>query len=148
MIPMSLYVSLEFIKAFQAKFMEWDNEMMYNGRHMRAITSNLNEDLAQVDIIFSDKTGTLTSNIMKFYKCTIGTTVEHDEKANPGELGKKLRSFTSKENVKGNEREYILNFLMCLCTCNTIVPDTASDGMHVNRIFFYNHRYNNVWRSK
>uniref|UniRef100_A0A2N9GMQ2 Uncharacterized protein n=1 Tax=Fagus sylvatica TaxID=28930 RepID=A0A2N9GMQ2_FAGSY len=41
----------------------------------RACTSNLNEELGQVDTILSDKTGTLTSNSMEFIKCSIaGTT--------------------------------------------------------------------------
>ena len=40
----------------------------------RARTSNLNEELGQVNTILSDKTGTLTCNEMDFVKCTIAGT--------------------------------------------------------------------------
>jgi phospholipid-transporting ATPase len=52
-----------------------------------ARTSNLNEELGMVNTVLSDKTGTLTRNVMEFFKCSIagvayGAGVTEIEKAN------------------------------------------------------------------
>jgi magnesium-transporting ATPase (P-type) len=42
-----------------------------NGFWAVARTSNLNEELGQIQYVFSDKTGTLTCNKMDFKRCSI-----------------------------------------------------------------------------
>lgn len=44
----------------------------------KARTTTLNEELGQIEYIFSDKTGTLTQNIMTFNKCSINGRVYGD----------------------------------------------------------------------
>ncbi|KAL6335373.1 hypothetical protein AAG906_029616 [Vitis piasezkii] len=73
LIPISLYVSIEVVKVLQATFINQDIHMYdeETGNTAQARTSNLNEELGQVDTILSDKTGTLTCNQMDFLKCSI-----------------------------------------------------------------------------
>ncbi|KAE9449131.1 hypothetical protein C3L33_18968, partial [Rhododendron williamsianum] len=73
LIPISLYVSIEIVKVLQSIFINQDQEMYdeETDRPARARTSNLNEELGQVNTILSDKTGTLTCNSMEFVKCAI-----------------------------------------------------------------------------
>lgn len=73
LIPISLYVSIEIVKVLQSIFINQDQDMYYEetDKPAHARTSNLNEELGQVDTILSDKTGTLTCNSMEFVKCSI-----------------------------------------------------------------------------
>ncbi|OVA05064.1 Cation-transporting P-type ATPase [Macleaya cordata] len=76
LIPISLYVSIEVVKILQSLFINQDLQMYYEetDKPARARTSNLNEELGQVNTILSDKTGTLTCNSMEFLKFSAGGT--------------------------------------------------------------------------
>uniref|UniRef100_A0A803XUQ5 Phospholipid-transporting ATPase n=1 Tax=Meleagris gallopavo TaxID=9103 RepID=A0A803XUQ5_MELGA len=76
-IPMSMYITFEFIYLVNSFFINWDLEMYYAVKDIpaKARSTSLNDQLGQVEYIFSDKTGTLTQNIMSFKKCCVNGTI-------------------------------------------------------------------------
>lgn len=79
-VPISLYVSVEVIRFCHSLLINWDEKMYYpvTDTPAKARTTTLNEELGQIEYIFSDKTGTLTQNIMTFNKCTVSDRLYGD----------------------------------------------------------------------
>jgi len=73
LIPISLYISLEIVRTLQAYFIYSDIGMYYEPIDQPCIPKswNISDDVGQIEYIFSDKTGTLTQNVMEFKKATI-----------------------------------------------------------------------------
>ncbi|KAL7542063.1 hypothetical protein ACHAXR_012198 [Thalassiosira sp. AJA248-18] len=71
-IPLSLYVSVEIITVMMMLYIGWDRQMYHEESDTPAAArSTIVTDLGLVEYIFSDKTGTLTCNVMEFKRCSV-----------------------------------------------------------------------------
>lgn len=120
LIPISLQVTLEMVRFIQASFINMDTEMYHEETDTPAMarTSNLNEELGQIKYIFSDKTGTLTCNIMEFKRCSIAGRMygSLEEGLDPKEIHDILQ-----KNAPASA--YIRDFFILMAVCHTVVPE-------------------------
>lgn len=92
LVPISLYISLEIVRTVQVIFIHSDLFMYYDKLEIACVPKswNISDDVGQIEYIFSDKTGTLTQNVMEFKKCTING-VPYGEAFTEAQVGMKRR---------------------------------------------------------
>lgn len=124
LIPISLQVTLELVRFMQAIFINFDIEMYHEESDTPAMarTSNLNEELGMVKYIFSDKTGTLTRNVMEFKKCSIARNIYTAN--GPPEHTMLVQNLKNREQSAPIIRE----FMTLLAVCHTVIPEKNDDG--------------------
>ncbi|XP_005401072.1 PREDICTED: phospholipid-transporting ATPase FetA-like isoform X2 [Chinchilla lanigera] len=148
MVPISLYISVEIIRLGNSFYINWDRKMFYAPMNTpaQARTTTLNEELGQVKYVFSDKTGTLTQNIMMFHKCSIhgevygnshgkvGAKVPDSEKEKVDFSYNKLASpnfafydSTLVEAVRRGDK-WVRLFFLSLSLCHTVIPEEKVEG--------------------
>jgi len=134
LIPISLQVSLEIVKFIQAYYMNWDEAMHYIDPQMGidsyalARTSNLNEELGQIKYVFSDKTGTLTRNVMMYKKCSVAGLM-YQEKKEEGSKDLSHQDLIDHFNQDHPTKNMITEYLTLLSVCHTVIPEVGEDGI-------------------
>ncbi|KAM9620005.1 phospholipid-transporting ATPase IK [Morphnus guianensis] len=144
-IPMSMYITFEFIYLVNSFFINWDLEMYYAVKDIpaKARSTSLNDQLGQIEYIFSDKTGTLTQNVMSFKKCCINGTIygtgtgrENKQPSGSGltwsHHGEKKLDFcdaTLLEAARRDSDPVLREFLRLLALCHTVMVEEKGDQL-------------------
>uniref|UniRef100_A0A671UMU5 Phospholipid-transporting ATPase n=1 Tax=Sparus aurata TaxID=8175 RepID=A0A671UMU5_SPAAU len=131
-IPISLYVTVEMQKFLGSFFIGWDLDLYHEESDQKAQvnTSDLNEELGQVEYVFTDKTGTLTENEMHFRECSINGTKYREVN------GKLVPEGMTDDAPDGSTPQLIgdeLLFLKAVSLCHTVQisydqPDLVGGG--------------------
>lgn len=141
-----MLVSLEIIKYGQAYFITNDLSLYdeEKDKQCNVQSSGLNEELGQISAIFSDKTGTLTCNIMNFKKICIDginygvdDTASHDKRIlidNVNFADDKIEILKNPNKCKDKKHsEYINKTIMHLACCHSLLV-IDQDTCDINKI--------------
>ncbi|XP_015267253.1 PREDICTED: probable phospholipid-transporting ATPase IH, partial [Gekko japonicus] len=133
-IPVSMYVTVEMQKFLGSYFLTWDEEMFdeETGEGPLVNTSDLNEELGQVEYVFTDKTGTLTENNMEFIECCIEGHVYVPHVICNGQILNDCAGIDMIDSSPGGsskEREELFFRALCLCHTVQVKEDDNVDGL-------------------
>ncbi|XP_067410365.1 phospholipid-transporting ATPase IK [Emydura macquarii macquarii] len=144
-IPMSMYITFEFIYMVNSCFIDWDLEMYYPPKDTpaKARSTSLNDQLGQIEYIFSDKTGTLTQNIMTFKKCCINGIIygSANSENKPSAASWSWNPYVDRkaefhdpvllEAILRNDDPVLREFLRLLAVCHTVMVEKKETGQLV-----------------
>ena len=116
-IPISLYVTIELVNLGQSYLIASDSTIYEESVDMPCVvrSSNMAQELGMVSNIFSDKTGTLTRNEMKFVKFVVGGKI-YDVEENSSLV-------TDLCHTPNYTLSDLYNFFFCLATCHTVIRE-------------------------
>eukprot|EP00941_MAST-03F_sp_MAST-3F-sp1_P001053 g1053.t1 len=123
-VPISMYLSMDIVSYFHAKFINEDVNMYCGLTDTPALCRSMNlcSELGQVQYIFSDKTGTLTQNVMQLKQFSVNGTIYgrlKGKKFSDKRVGRALAKSIEKGTTGGD----IYKFLEVMAVAHTVVGE-------------------------
>lgn len=135
-VPMSLIMAIEAVKLNLAVLVASDVEMHHEESDTPAgcNTNIILDDLGQIGYVFSDKTGTLTDNIMKFRRISVaGTSWWHEDRGlttDKSDMSPEGRGRTTddliaqmRQDPRSTLSQAAYEYILALAVCHTCLPE-------------------------
>lgn len=152
MVCISMYVSMEVVYLFQAYFCSQDLNLYDSSTDTccEVHSSSMCADLGQVQYVLSDKTGTLTKNIMQVKRCSVdgviygsplGSSINHPSdpelsKTVTNDSWVPLTDMSITKTLTNDKGLQMRKFLRVMAACNTVLlmPDSKTGEVVVNDV--------------
>jgi magnesium-transporting ATPase (P-type) len=131
LIPLTIVVILEMSKVNYTTLIEGDADMVLedhfikNTRGCSVQNLSIIEELGQVNYIFSDKTGTLTNNVLSFRELSTPGNLYQGAPHNI----RKSQFYKDLENDRKHKQNF-LDFWRCVCLCNDAIVFQYDGASH------------------
>lgn len=116
-IPVSLFVTLEFVRLVQGVFISADPRLQTGDQPAVARSTNLNETLGTIQHILTDKTGTLTENIMRYVACSAG-----------GQIYDIMQRKSAMRRAIAKDVKEVKRLVWAMALCHSVVPEPKSEA--------------------
>jgi len=142
-VPISLILTVELVRVIQSWMITGDEEMTQQSTKIKTAvqTPNVCDEIGQIEYILTDKTGTLTKNMMDFKKISVAGELYGDKRINLETVKVNKVDHVDfydpnmkeeLENPNMQNHQQVLDCIILIALCHTAVVQEKDGKSHYN----------------